>query len=148
MSEVLKHSVELGVYKIYIYESSFSRKKKHFKKERAMKILKEAAKQSGNPYIPEVLIVSMEKLSTPGIFMHIDGGKIQDYNQYKGENLIIVGPEGDFEVSEVTKLKNKGFYPVKFGNFILRSETAVLSAVSAAKVLWGSFYEEVSILRF
>ncbi len=44
---------------------------------------------------------------------------------------VIIGPEGDFSEKEREKiLKFKGVQPIKINQNILRSETAVISAIS------------------
>ncbi|WP_457624400.1 RsmE family RNA methyltransferase [Persephonella sp.] len=42
---------------------------------------------------------------------------------------VIVGPEGGFTEEEVKLLEEKGFKPYTLGNYILRMETAVISAI-------------------
>lgn len=46
------------------------------------------------------------------------------------EVIVAVGPEGDFTSSEYAQLKTHGFKPVRLGNNILRSETAVAYVLS------------------
>ena len=44
---------------------------------------------------------------------------------------IIIGPEGDFSLAEREKILTfKGVQPIKINENILRSETAVISAIS------------------
>ncbi len=48
----------------------------------------------------------------------------------KGEDaLVLIGPEGDFSVDEVTVAEKAGFVPVSLGGSRLRTETAALVAV-------------------
>jgi 16S rRNA (uracil1498-N3)-methyltransferase len=58
------------------------------------------------------------------------------------ENLrvtLLSGPEGGFSESERQLAKAVGFIPVRMGARILRTETAVLSALTAVQTLWGDF---------
>lgn len=51
---------------------------------------------------------------------------------------LVIGPEGGLSTKEISELKNKKkFQPVKFGPRILRTETAVVSAITAIQLLWG-----------
>lgn len=51
---------------------------------------------------------------------------------------LLIGPEGGLSKSELEALKiQNNFYPVKFGPRILRTETAVASAITALQLLWG-----------
>ena len=46
-------------------------------------------------------------------------------------NCVIIGPEGDFSVSERVEIgKFKGIYKLSLGENILRAETAAISALS------------------
>ncbi len=54
-----------------------------------------------------------------------------------GNVLLAVGPEGGFSQSEIAHAKNAGFLNISLGKRILRSETAVISALAAVQILWG-----------
>jgi 16S rRNA (uracil1498-N3)-methyltransferase len=51
--------------------------------------------------------------------------------------LLVVGPAGGWEPSEVERATAAGFVTAGLGPRILRAETAALAAISAAQVLWG-----------
>jgi 16S rRNA (uracil1498-N3)-methyltransferase len=51
--------------------------------------------------------------------------------------LLLVGPAGGWEESEVQQARGAGFATASLGPRILRAETAALAAVSAVQVLWG-----------
>ena len=52
---------------------------------------------------------------------------------------LLSGPEGGFSDIERETAKAYGFTPVRMGPRILRTETAVLSALTAVQTLWGDF---------
>ncbi|MDD2761014.1 MAG: 16S rRNA (uracil(1498)-N(3))-methyltransferase [Methylomonas sp.] len=52
---------------------------------------------------------------------------------------LLSGPEGGFSDVERQLAKAAGFVPVRMGPRILRTETAVLSALTAVQSLWGDF---------
>lgn len=57
--------------------------------------------------------------------------------EYSGMNdiVIAIGPEGDFSSEEVEAMVKAGYMPVTFGQERLRTETAALYGLTAAKVL-------------
>lgn len=55
---------------------------------------------------------------------------------------LIIGPEGGLSSNEISELKKKeNCYAVKFGPRVLRTETAAVSAITAAQLLWGDLLE-------
>ena len=51
---------------------------------------------------------------------------------------IVIGPEGGLSSQEISELdKRSNFQSVKFGPRVLRTETAAVSAITAAQLLWG-----------
>lgn len=53
--------------------------------------------------------------------------------------VLLVGPEGGFTAEEEAAASVAGFFPLKLGKRILRTETAALAAVAAMQVLWGDY---------
>lgn len=51
--------------------------------------------------------------------------------------LLLVGPAGGFESSEVDELLGAGFRAAALGPRVLRSETAAVAAVTVAQAAWG-----------
>lgn len=51
--------------------------------------------------------------------------------------VILVGPEGGFEPSEIESAKKCGFNPVKLWGTVLRTETAGIIAVGIVRYEWG-----------
>jgi len=49
--------------------------------------------------------------------------------------LILIGPEGDFSIDEVTKAISLGFVPVSLGQSRLRTETAGVVACHTVSLL-------------
>ncbi len=52
---------------------------------------------------------------------------------------LLIGPEGGFTEEEERFAQEQGFIAVKLGPRILRTETAVISAVSVSQNLWGDY---------
>tara|TARA_B100000902_G_scaffold259280_1_gene245517 strand:+ start:684 stop:1391 length:708 start_codon:yes stop_codon:yes gene_type:complete len=136
---MIQKATELGVTKLIplIFERTVVRK---INKERLSKIVIEAGEQSNRINIPEIeslikfekfLIEYKEKINL--IFTDLNSNqKKLDLSQFLKKPLcIIVGPEGDFSESERQKILNfKGVQSLKLSENILRSETAVISALS------------------
>ena len=136
---MIQKATELGVTKFIpiIFERSIVRK---INKERLNKIIIEATEQSNRISLPE-----LENIFTLKNFLKNFENKINlvftDLNSqqknisfdsvYKNPICVIVGPEGDFSESERLEiLKFKDIRSLKLNDNILRSETAVISALS------------------
>ena len=50
------------------------------------------------------------------------------------DQMILIGPEGDFTSNELTKAKSLGFEFVSLGENTLRTETACVAALSLMKL--------------
>ena len=136
---MIQKATELGVTKLIpiVFERTIVRK---INKERLSKIAIEAGEQSNRIYIPDIEnLVKFEKfISTYKdkinlIFTDINTNQKKiDLNKLKNKPLcIIVGPEGDFSESERQKILGfTGVQSLKLSENILRSETAVISALS------------------
>jgi len=51
--------------------------------------------------------------------------------------VLLVGPEGGFESSEVAAAERAGFIPLGLGPRVLRTETAPIAALGILQALWG-----------
>ena len=50
---------------------------------------------------------------------------------------LLVGPEGGLDPEEAKRADESGFTAVRLGPRIMRAETAVIAAITAAQLLWG-----------
>ena len=133
---MIQKATELGVTKFLpvIFERTIVRK---INKERLEKVIIEAAEQSNRITVPS--IEDPQKLKS---FLNNDMDLIfTDLNTANTKidikkltikpTCVIIGPEGDFSEEErVEILKFNGVQPIKINENILRSETAVISALS------------------
>ncbi len=134
---MIQKATELGVTKFLpiIFERTIVRS---INIERLKKIAIEASEQSNRINIP--LIEQTQKLesflnlnSVDLIFTDLNATnkKIDKSKLTSKPTCIIVGPEGDFSELEREKILTfKGVQAVKINENILRSETAVISAIS------------------
>ena len=134
---MIQKATELGVTKFLpiIFDRTVVRK---INKERLEKIVIEASEQSNRINIPQIespqtLDRFLKKNSMYLIFTDLNSNNVKvDKSKLQGEPVcIIVGPEGDFSEAERDKILSfEGVQSVKINENILRSETAVISAIS------------------
>ena len=134
---MIQKATELGVTKFLpiIFDRTIVRK---INKERLKKIVVEASEQSNRINIP--LIENVQSLnnflknnSVDLIFTDLNSNnyKVNKSKFNKDVVCIITGPEGDFSESERKKILSfNGVQSIKINENILRSETAVISAIS------------------
>ena len=134
---MLQKATELGVTKFLpiIFDRTVVRK---INKDRLEKIIIEASEQSNRINVPIIesaqdLNSFLKKNSMNLIFTDLNS-KIKKVDKSKFMDkpvCIIIGPEGDFSEIEREKILSfKGVQPIKINENILRSETAVISAIS------------------
>ena len=134
---MLQKATELGVTKFLpiIFERTVVRK---INKDRLEKIVIEASEQSNRISVPIIegaqdLNSFLKKNSMNLIFTDLNSNiKKVDKTKFTDKPVcIIIGPEGDFSEIEREKILSfKGVQPIKINENILRSETAVISAIS------------------
>ena len=139
---MIQKATELGVTKFLpiIFDRTIVRK---INKDRLEKVIIEAAEQSNRINIPSIEdpqslkdFLNNEKMDL--IFTDLNSqNKILDLKKLASKpTCVIIGPEGDFSEGERDKiLKFKGVQPIKINDNILRSETAVISALSIVNYL-------------
>ena len=134
---MLQKATELGVTKFLpiIFDRTVVRK---INKDRIEKIVIEASEQSNRINVPTIeeaqdLNGFLKKNSMNLIFTDLNSNiKKIDKSKFTDKPVcIIIGPEGDFSETEREQILSfKGVQPIKINENILRSETAVISAIS------------------
>ena len=134
---MIQKATELGVTKFLpiIFDRTVVRK---INKERLEKIVIEASEQSNRINVPSIestqtLDIFLKKNSMDLIFTDLNSDNIKvDKSKLTDKPVcIIIGPEGDFSEAERDKILSfKDVQSVKINENILRSETAVISAIS------------------
>lgn len=141
----LEKATEVGITEIYPIECDHS-ERRQIKAEREEKVITSAVKQSLKAYHPVLhALTDVREV----IKMDLDGEKyIAHCNDALGErpylgslikkggnNLILIGPEGDFSEEEITFAVQNGFKAISLGKERLRTETAaVVATVIAATI--------------
>ena len=134
---MIQKATELGVTKFLpiIFDRTIVRK---INKERLEKVIIEATEQSNQINMPTIeepqsLDSFLKNNKTDLIFTDLNTtNKKIDLNRLTSNpTCVIIGPEGDFSEEEREQILNyKGVQPIKINENILRSETAVISALS------------------
>ncbi|MDA7828951.1 16S rRNA (uracil(1498)-N(3))-methyltransferase [bacterium] len=139
METILQKATELGVSKITpIISERTEVKELNF--ERANKIVVEATEQSNQLTPPEI----SEVIKLKDFLKNLDGSSkllfadVNSKDNLKAEILkgakslpVLIGPEGDFSPSERELIfSNPNVVPFTISKNILRSDTAVISAIS------------------
>lgn len=152
MDGIVRKATEIGAARIVPLESE--RTQVHFdgdrsdrKTEKWQVAALEAAKQCGNPFVPE--IAPVQKLSdfiaSAGDYdlkliasLHPGASSLkkilaeaQNDSGHPPRNVLwLIGPEGDFSPEEMNAAIAAGFRPVTLGPLVLRCETAATYALS------------------
>ena len=139
MDTILQKATELGVSKIIPIVSERT-EVKDLNIDRAKKIVIEATEQSNQLVPPEITnVVKLKDFlktfnkTSKLLFADVnskDNLKIEDLKNFQSL-CILIGPEGDFSpVERESILQNRAVKPFTLSRNILRSDTAVISAIS------------------
>ena len=137
---MIQKATELGVTKFIpiIFDRTIVRK---INKERFKKVIIEASEQSNRINVPDIEdpkslddFLNNNKVDLIFTDLNSKNTKIDLKKVTDKPTCVIIGPEGDFSEEERAKiLKFSGVQPLKINENILRSETAVISAISIIK---------------
>ncbi|WP_031434524.1 16S rRNA (uracil(1498)-N(3))-methyltransferase [Methylomarinum vadi] len=152
MDWAVQKAVELGVARItpLLTERCVIKfrdeEKKRLRLQHWRHIVRHAAEQSGRTVLAEMPGIEALASWAPaqqGLKLFLDPYAEQSLaNLQPGSNgcvTLLSGPEGGFTEQEREDAKAAGFKPVRMGPRIMRTETAVLAAVTAVQTLWGDF---------
>lgn len=152
MDDIVRQATEVGAARIVPLLSQ--RTQVHLDGDRADKKIEkwrtaaiEAAKQCGNPWLPEIMpiqnlasLLAAAKDYDLKLVASLHAGPttmkkaLTTFAHKHGHAplspLWLVGPEGDFSPSEMTAAITAGFVPVTLGPLVLRSDTAAIYALS------------------
>lgn len=154
MDAIVRKATEIGAARIAPLESE--RTQVHLDGDRSGKKIDkwhtaalEAAKQCGNPFVPEVLPVQataafIDATSGEGYDLRLIASLHPGARSLKPvlaafrathgrpprKVLWLVGPEGDFSPAEMSRAQAAGFEPITLGPLVLRCETAAIYALS------------------
>ncbi len=139
MSQLVRQATELGVYHIQPLLCDFSVSKPDEQAaEGWMDDAREACKQSGNPYLPQLAAPRKiaEVLSNSPSKGYVgwvpgDGGAaVCRPPDTEGDWSLWIGPEGGFSPGEIAAIREKQLMPLALGPYTLRVETAVVAGLA------------------
>lgn len=148
MDLAIQKAVELGVSRITplftehcvvrLDEARRGSRRQHWQK-----VARSACEQCGRNRVPEIaepIELRDWVVGSEGLRLFFDPqamAGLKDLPQPEGTISILSGPEGGFAEKERILARETGFIPVRLGPRILRTETAVLAALSAIQAIWG-----------
>jgi 16S rRNA (uracil1498-N3)-methyltransferase len=131
----IEKAVEMGATSICIFDADHSERTR-INPDRLDALIKTAFKQSGRWWLPDLVYkpdlksVLFEYADHEMIMAHEKEEINKPQFNTKKEKLILVGPEGGFSEKEVNVFKQAGGTLISLGNHRLRTETAVITALS------------------
>ena len=156
MDLIVRQAAEGGINEIVPFVSEYSMVKINDgqKFSRWERIIKEARQQSGSktatflhkPLKINGLIEYWNEVKETAdcnaaglLFHHQQGLEQKSLHGYLYNNpkivVLAVGPEGGFSGTEVSVFMENGFFPVKIGSTVFRTETAALYCAAAVKII-------------
>lgn len=150
MDWAVQKAVELGVTQLTPLVTErcvikFNDDKKQQRLQHWQGIIQHAAEQSGRTRLPtlgEIAGLTDWVDQQQDLRVFLDPYAEQSLADLHPENnrvTLLSGPEGGFSDQERQIARAAGFVPVRMGARILRTETAVLAALTAVQTLWGDF---------
>ena len=162
MDLVVRQATELGVSRLVAFRAERSQyglsgRQAEKRLGRWIKIAQGALCQCCRTKLPEVIYLSgvPELLAQAGLWQEGTGGllKVLAREEERQQNLMglwrqlpdsrrilaVVGPEGGWTGAEENRFVGAGFHSIHLGPRILRLETAAVTLVSLAQLLWGDF---------
>jgi 16S rRNA (uracil1498-N3)-methyltransferase len=148
---ILEKSVELGALGLIFWQARRSQGQvPAAAKDSWREKFVQAAKQCGNPWLPELSVLPAGAAGLPEIARGFDRCYLLWESQpapalpdlaalARGRTLAVLGPEGGLDPDEVETLTAAGFRPVSLGRRVLRWETAALLCLGL-----GFFAREVA----
>jgi 16S rRNA (uracil1498-N3)-methyltransferase len=147
LDAIVRKATELGAAGLFPLttertEVHLGEERRETKREKWEAAAVEAAKQSGNAFLPAIEEVQplLRFLAGADRFdlklvgsLHPGAKPLKEILATAGpvsRAVWLIGPEGDFSPAEMEAALSAGFQPVTFGNTVLRCETAALFALS------------------
>ena len=149
MEWLAEKATEVGFDELSFLDCRFS-ERRVVREDRIEKIVVSAMKQSRKPFKPMVngmrpmadFVEAQSKIAHRFIAHCYDEIEKKDFFDElrqiddNEEVIIMIGPEGDFSVEEVQQAMEAGYVSVSLGASRLRTETAALSAVMMANLVF------------
>lgn len=155
---IIRKATEIGIQDVFPLstertESRIKSDREKTKSDKWQTAAIEGAKQSGNPFLPQIHpIVSLEdflKDDIEGYSLKLIASLQPNTLSFKDaiasssdpsnkSGIFLVGPEGDFTPLEYDRIADATFQPITLGPYVLKCETAAVSALAILRHEWGS----------
>ncbi len=149
MDYAIQKAVELGVSQIIPLFTEYcviklntlqaQRRLRHWQR-----IAEHACEQCGRTVVPQVDMPTnlsdwlQQSLQGCKLLFHPDQSQTLDQIEFDNQHIqLLIGPEGGFSKTEYRQAVKSEFQPVSIGMRILRSETAVVAALTSIQRQWG-----------
>lgn len=140
---MLKELTEVGVAEIALMSCVRSVAQPEGNPERWTTLLREACKQSGNPFLPRIgnvgkfpaFVAAMRQEKAALYYGAVTDPGRRPAVPARGKVVFFVGPEGGFAPEEEALLEEVGAQGISLGPWILRLETAALGGAVALRTL-------------
>lgn len=162
MDLAVRQATELGAQRFVAFRAARSQYglpgvQADKRRERWMRIAREAMCQCERMKVPEILVfsdiselvasISAWEEEKPGLLKLLawEGEQEETLWSIRGRFpscegiLAVIGPEGGWVQEEVDQFMDWSFHPVRLGPRTLRLETAAVSFLASAQLLWGDF---------
>lgn len=150
MDLAIQKAVELGVRRITPLLTEFcvvrlDDEKKEVRREHWQRVIRSALEQCGRNWMPEIdppvvfddWLASRDRLAPAWVLDPSAPLGFASVPPQPQEVTLLIGPEGGLSDSERDRAIASGLQAVRLGPRILRTETAVIAAISAVQTLWG-----------
>ncbi|QNR23792.1 RsmE family RNA methyltransferase [Croceimicrobium hydrocarbonivorans] len=136
----IEKAVELGVQRIIPLLCEHS-ERKVYKRDRGLRIMEAAFKQSHKGFMPELSeLTELKKLDELNLPEQRYIASLNNSERialraikFHEPQLILIGPEGDFSAKEVAWAEKQGFKHLDLGPEVLRTETAAVQIAAIAQ---------------
>ena len=139
----IEKSVELGATSlIFMNMDRTMRRKTESKLKKADLVARDAAKQCGTLYLPNILEMNEfvpSKNSTRLILDPKGQSEMRELQNIEKDVIIAVGPEGGWTEREKKLFESMEFEKIKIGSRTLRTETAIIVILTFINILGGNF---------
>lgn len=149
MDYTLQKAVELGVSEVVplicqygnvrLDDNQQVKRLDHWKK-----IIIGACEQSGRNRLPSICApvqfndwINIQNEGLKIMFHPAGQSTLNQCSPVDNHVVLVAGPEGGFDESEVELAQKNGFCTITIGPRVLRTETTALVAITACQVLWG-----------
>ena len=154
---IIRKATEIGIQDVFPLstertEARIKSDREKAKSDKWQTAAIEGAKQSGNPFLPQIHpIASLEdflKDEIEGYSLKLIASLQPNTLPFKDaiasssdssmkSGIFLVGPEGDFSPSEYDRIADAAFQPITLGPYVLKCETAAVSALAILRHEWG-----------